>query len=123
MENKEIRVAKVLSGTRLVLNVGSDNGIEENSSFLIYSIGNDIIDPITGNSLGKLEYVKGTGHVIHLQEKMCTIETFRKDSRKRVIHRKDPFLWGIDGMETEEIPADELEEFDNVMIGDNAKLI
>lgn len=126
MENKEIRVAKVLSGTRLVLNVGSDDGIKKDSRFLVYSIGDeDIIDPITGNSLGKLEYVKGTGHVIHLQEKMCTIETFRKDSRKRVIHRKDPFLWGIGGMETEteEIPADELEEFDNVMIGDNAKLI
>lgn len=126
MENKEIQVAKVLSRTRLVLNVGSDDGIKEDSRFLVYSIDDeDITDPITGNSLGKLEYVKGTGHVIHLQEKMCTIETLRKNSGKRVIQRKNPFLWGVGGMETEteEIPADELEEFDNVMIGDNAKLI
>ena len=95
MENKEIRVAKVLSWTRLVLNVGSADGIKENSNFLVYSIGSeDIIDPITGDSLGKLEYVKGKGHVIHLQEKMCTIETFEKDRGKRIIKRRNP-LWAI----------------------------
>ena len=45
MENKEIRVAKVLSKTQLVLNVGSEDGVRENSSFLVYSIeAEDILD-------------------------------------------------------------------------------
>ena len=125
MENKEIRVARVLSDTRLVLNVGSEDGIKENSRFLVYTIDNeDIIDPVTGNSLGKLEYVKGDGHVIHLQDKMCTIETFKKASGKRVIKRNNP-LWTLGGYETEteEIPSGELEEFDDVVVGDYAKLI
>ena len=34
MENKEIRVAKVISRTQVVLNVGSENGIRDNSHFL-----------------------------------------------------------------------------------------
>lgn len=125
MENKEIRVAKVLSKTQLVLNVGSEDGVRENSSFLVYSIeAEDILDPVTGDTLGKLEYVKGSGHVIHLQEKMCTIETFEKDRGRRIIKRKNP-LWGISGIETEteEIPSGELKTFDNVVVGDYAKLI
>lgn len=125
MENKEIRVAKVISRTQVVLNVGSENGIRDNSHFLVYSIGEeDILDPVTGNSLGKLEYVKGDGHVIHLQEKICTIETYKKSSGKRIIKRSNPF-WSLGGIETEteEIPSDELEEFNNVVVGDYAKLI
>ena len=60
--NKEIKVAKVLSETQLVLNVGSNDGIKEDSRFLVYSIEDeDILDPVTGESLGKLEYVKGRG--------------------------------------------------------------
>ena len=123
MENKEIRVAQVLSGTRAVLNVGTADGIKDSAKFLVYSIGKeDIVAPVTGNSLGKLEYVRGSGHVIHLQEKLCTIETFRKASGKRIIRRNNP-LWGLGGYETEEIPSEELEYFDNVSVGDFAKLI
>lgn len=125
MENKEIRVAQIISRTRVVLNVGSEDGIRENSDFLIYSISDeDIIDPVTGNSLGKLEYVKGKGHVIHLQGKLCTIETFEKSNGRRIIKRRNP-LWAINGIETEteEIPSGELEEFTNVTVGDYAKLV
>ena len=126
MESKEIRVAQVLSGTQLVLNVGSNNGIKDNSNFLIYSIGEeDIIDPVTGKSLGKLEYVKGKGHVIHLQEKICTIETLKKPNERRIV-RKNNSAWnlGIGGEETEEIiPSNELEKFHDVKAGDYAKLI
>lgn len=124
MENKDIRVAKVLSGTQLVLNAGSEDGIKSTSTFLIYTIDEeDIKDPITGKSLGKLEYVKGKGQVIHLQEKMCTIESNEKECARRIIKRRNP-LMGV-GLETEieEIPSDELKYFDNPSVGDYAKLI
>ncbi len=129
MENNKIRVARVLSKTRLVLNVGSRDGIQNNSKFLIYSIDKrDIIDPASGESLGSLEIIKGSGHVIHLQEKICTIETFTKDKGRRVIKRTNP-IWGNyfgynigAETETEEIPSDELKEFDDVKEGDYAKL-
>ena len=121
MENKDIRVAKVLSGTQLVLNAGSENGIKSTSTFLIYTIDEeDIKDPITGKSLGN---VKGKGQVIHLQEKMCTIESNEKECSRRIIKRRNP-LMGV-GLETEieEIPSDELKYFDNPSVGDYAKLI
>ena len=121
MESKEIRVAKVLSETRLVLNKGYNDGIKAYSNFLVYSIGEeDIIDPVTAKSLGKLEYVKGKGHVIHLQENMCTIETFKKPNR--IIRTSNPISI-FRGTETEEIPSDELEIFTDVIVGDYAKLI
>jgi len=130
MENKEIHVVKVISKTRLVLNVGSKEGILDNSKFLIFSVDEqEITDPITGENLGKLELVKGTGHVIHLQEKICTIETFAKEKSHRIIRRTNP-LWGsVLGYnigaetETEEIPSKELEKFEDVNVGDYAKLI
>ncbi|MBQ4437713.1 hypothetical protein II898_02435 [bacterium] len=125
--NKEIKVAKVLSETQLVLNVGSNDGIKEDSRFLVYSIEDeDILDPVTGESLGKLEYVKGRGHVISLQEKMCIIETFKKpDGNKRTIKRNQ-MGYGLGQVitETEErIPSDELEKFTDVKVGNSAKLI
>lgn len=67
-------------------------------------------------------YVKGFGHVVHLQEKLCTIETLKKAGGKRIIRRNNP-LWGIGSYETEEIPSEELECFDTVSVGDFAKLI
>ncbi len=123
---KEIRVAKVLSETRIVLNVGSKDGIKESYNFLVYSIGEeDIIDPVTGKSLGKLEYVKGKGHVIHLQENMCTIETFKKPNQRKIIRKNGNAMSIFRGFETEteEYPSNELEEFTGVIVGDYAKLI
>lgn len=59
---------------QLTLNVGKEDGVSMKDLFLVYSLSeHEIIDPDTKQSLGYLEFVKGTGQVIHLMERMCTI--------------------------------------------------
>jgi len=69
------KVAKVIDSCTLVINQGSNYGIENGQRFLIYSIGPTVYDPDTEIDLGLLEKVKGSGRVIHVQEKMATLET------------------------------------------------
>ncbi len=73
---KECRVAKILDSKKLVLNVGSLNGITVGQRFLIYGLSDDeIIDPATNKPLGYLELVRGTGSVKYVQDKMCILES------------------------------------------------
>ena len=59
----------------MVLNVGSDDGIAENDKFIVYGLEEeDIIDPETGKSLGKLEMYRGRGAVVFVYDKICVIE-------------------------------------------------
>lgn len=71
---KTVRVAHVIDDHSLVLNVGEFDGIENGQRFLIYGLSDDeIIDPQTGRSLGRLEIVRGTGYVSYIQKRMCII--------------------------------------------------
>ena len=73
---KEIRIAYIIDPSTLVLNVGNVDGIEKGQRFLVYGLSDDeIIDPQTGDSLGYLEIVRGTGSVSYVQEKMCIIQS------------------------------------------------
>ena len=48
---------------------------------LIYNLGDAIRDPETGEVLGDLETIRGTGIAVHVQAKMSTIRSdMRKDS-------------------------------------------
>lgn len=72
-------VAKILGKRKVVLNKGSRDGISEGDEFLVFSLGEEIHDPKTGESLGILEEIKGKGKVIHAQDHMCTIQTYEFD--------------------------------------------
>ncbi len=73
---KQIQVAYVINNEKLVLNVGSEDGISKGQEFLIYGLSeDDIIDPATNISLGRLELVRGVGVVEYIQDKMCIIKT------------------------------------------------
>jgi hypothetical protein len=72
------------SQRRVVINRGSVDGVRLGQRFLVYGVGPDIIDPETQKSLGRLEVLRGTGEVIHVQEKMATIES----TRKRAIEKR-----------------------------------
>lgn len=89
---KQPKVVQILNnGCKLVLNVGSDDGVKENNKFLIYALSDhEIIDPDTKKSLGFLELVKGTGKVVHLQDKLCTIESisFKNPAPIKTITKK-----------------------------------
>ena len=69
-------VCEILSNRRVVLNRGTQDGISEGDEFVVFSLGEEISDPKTGESLGMLEKIKGKGEVVHVQDRMCTLETY-----------------------------------------------
>ena len=72
-------VAEILSERRVVLNKGLHDGISDGDKFVVFSLGEEVHDPKTGESLGILEEIKGKGEVIHVQDHMCTIQTYEFD--------------------------------------------
>jgi hypothetical protein len=111
----DIRVAAVLDGYHVVLNRGARDGVKLGASFLIYSFGPDVEDPVTGRNLGPIELVKGKGRVIHLQENLATL----RSSEEKPIYSPNPFPIPTFGrpqpVRYEELP------FRNVEIGDVAR--
>ena len=72
---KPIRVAEIISNSQIVLNIGIVDGASKGDEYIIYEISdNDIIDPNTGGSLGRLEIYKGIGQIIYLQDTMCILQ-------------------------------------------------
>jgi hypothetical protein len=83
----EIKIAMVVNDYTLVINRGRENGITVGQRLLVYTIGDDVIDPDTKESLGKLEVVKGTGRITHLQDKIATLSSDMKSPPGRSIRK------------------------------------
>lgn len=82
------KVVQVVSEHRVVINRGIEHGIENGDTFLVFSLGEEIIDPDSGKSLGLLENVRGKARVIHAQEFLSTLESIQTEDRggrKRII--------------------------------------
>ena len=121
---KNIRVVKVIDEYKLVINVGSADGISMDQRFLVYENDDEeIFDPDTKESLGFIELVKGTGKVIHVQEKMSTIEScVYTSSPVKTVH-KNPLFGSYAGYtETTESNRQQV-PFDCPKTGDFAKRV
>ena len=94
-------VAEILDRRKVVLNKGARDGISTEDRFIVFSLGEEVHDPKTGESLGKLEEIKGKGMAIHVQDHMCTIETYEfeietvvpvfqipREERKKKVYRE-----------------------------------
>lgn len=129
-ENKPViypaTVVKVLNSYEVVINRGSEHQIKEGQKFLIYTLSDDcIVDPETNELLGRLEIVIGKGKVVHVQEKMSTIQSDRTDpsSERRIVRKTKP-LFNITPLQEEEIIVPkEIQPFDGVEVGHKAKPI
>ena len=114
-------VARIINPYRVVINRGIEQDIKLGQRFLVYSLSNEeILDPITNESLGYLEIVKGTGKVIHVQEKMSIIESDKIETSNRTITKKGS-LYSFLGDAVEEIASPQQVPFDSVQVGDKAK--
>ncbi len=67
------RVVKALSEDRWIINLGLEQGIEANQRFVIFELGEEILDPESGESLGALELVKGHAQAEHVQPRMSIL--------------------------------------------------
>lgn len=71
---KDVRVAKVISNNQLVLNAGSTDGVEKGDKFIILEMGEEVMDPVTGESLGEYEIIKGHAKVFHVTGRLSLVE-------------------------------------------------
>jgi curli biogenesis system outer membrane secretion channel CsgG len=68
----EARIAKV-DGNRAWLNIGSSSGVKMGDKFAVFNMGDAIVDPDTGQSLGASEKETGTGAVTEVAERFSVI--------------------------------------------------
>lgn len=118
-----IVVSVLEHGQKLVINRGERDGVKKGQRFLVYSLGEEIIDPITEESLGVLEIVRGTGKVVHLQERIATIQSDMNEPSERVIRKKGSSAFPTFGFGEEEIitPSSEKIPFNNPQVKDKVK--
>ncbi|WP_457569183.1 hypothetical protein [Desulfurobacterium sp.] len=127
------KIVKVIDSFTVVINKGKNEGVRKGQRFLIYELGEEIVDPDSGRNLGRLELVKGTGRVIHVQDEMATIKSDMEEDvgvrriRKKVHQYPRESFWSmvVGSPVEEEIvePRKEPKPFDSVYEGDYAKLI
>ncbi|MGK7943637.1 MAG: hypothetical protein AB4058_04130 [Microcystaceae cyanobacterium] len=69
-------VAEIIDKYKLVINRGKQHNLEKGQRMQVYRLSDDEIkDPETGESLGYLELLIGTGEIIYVQEKMSILES------------------------------------------------
>lgn len=64
----EAQVIRIPDEFSIILNRGRTHGVKEGMSFVIYIEGENVIDPLTGKNLGKLQIVKARVTVTEAQE-------------------------------------------------------
>ena len=67
------KVALILDEQRLVINIGMERGVSVGDRFVIFEDGQEIDDPNSQQSLGRLELVKAQVEAVHVQEKMSLV--------------------------------------------------
>jgi hypothetical protein len=121
---QEIVVIKVKDDIHLVINIGAEYGVKEGDKFLVYHIDDEEMkDPITGESLGFLETVRGTGVAEHVQPKMTTVRSNRREKPRKVVSKSGYGTLALLMGETVEYPEPEIIPFESPCEGDKVKKI
>ena len=68
----DARIIKT-DGARAYINLGSSAGVKVGDAFAIFSVGEELVDPVTGAKLGAEETQTGTGTVTSVQEKFAVM--------------------------------------------------
>ncbi len=123
----EIKVAALIDPLTIVINRGASDGISIGDRFLVYALGNEILDPDSGKSLGLLEVVKGTGKAVHVQMTMTTISSDMKSAASRTVRKsmRNPSLRAlamgmVHDVEEEVLPSERV-PFERVKVGDTVR--
>ncbi len=81
MEKIEGKVAKILDEYSIVINVGRDNGVVNGMVFAVFvQSDEEVKDPDSGETLGKLENIKEHVFVAHVQDKFSTCVAGERDT-------------------------------------------
>lgn len=74
------KVAKVINSYQCVINRGAENGVKPGDNYLIFYLGDSITDPDSGDDLGCLERVRGRVRVVHVQQRIATLESSQTET-------------------------------------------
>lgn len=74
-ENVEGKIAAILDKTTVVINRGSDQGVEKGTKFYIYSKLGPFFDPDSGESLGEITKIWGKVQATIVERRFCIAET------------------------------------------------
>jgi hypothetical protein len=61
-----------------IINAGENDGISNGQKYQVFSLGKEIFDPSTKESLGRFEIIKGTAVVVHVQDRMSKLRSDNK---------------------------------------------
>ena len=118
------KVVKIIDAYQFAINRGSTDGVVTGQRFLIYALGPELRDPDTGESLGCLELVRGKAKVVHVQDRMSTLDSDNFFPQKKRIVKTSGGVAALMGR-SEEIISDDPDKkpFDVLNEGDLVKPI
>jgi len=124
----EIKVAEVINQTQIIINKGSTHGLQVGQHVFIYSIGKEIFDPDTRESLGNMEISKGRGVISSVLEKQSAVTAIKIEVPESVILKKQSdgfmsFMHGMQKTEEERKLVEKTIPFESVEVGDLVRLI
>lgn len=127
MPIENARVVRVLSDYDVVINVGKAAGVRPNATVLIYTVGDMIKDVESGEELERLEIVRGSGRVTHVQDKISTVRSAETLPARKTITRTPRYTPGLlgtvfpAGEVTEESPPPQQAPFKSPQVGDRVR--
>lgn len=75
------KIAKILSQTKIVINIGNKQGVKIGMKFVIYDEGEMIFDPEDNQPIEKIELVKGNFEITQVQEKTSIGESYKIETK------------------------------------------
>lgn len=76
---------------RVIINRGSNHGVQKGFRYLVFGLGEELVDPETGKSLGIPEDVRGRGIATHVQEEITTVASTERVRTRRILKHKPEF--------------------------------
>lgn len=81
----EGKIAKIVDERTVIVNRGSEAGVREGMKFAIFTGGDAVTDPDTGQSLGTWEIVKGHVEATHVQAEIsvCAVTQIKEAAEQK----------------------------------------
>ena len=105
----------------VVIDKGKQDGVEIGDSVLIYSLGDEMFDLDTRESLGFVERVKGRGYATHVQDRITTITSNNREFNEFKSNRFMESLLGVKKPIQTRVQSGKSLPFNGVMVGDSVK--
>ena len=120
------RVVELIDDLKFVINRGSRDGIKVGANFLVFGLGEQIVDPDSGEELGILELVRGRARAVHVQDRISTLrssETKTTPGKVRKVLRQSRVAFGFPTEEEIEEGRETTMVSLNAQVGDFARLV